>query len=129
MYARRYYRRLPPNYSGVAFGGETFPRESGYGIREREDRGAGEGTPMSKSETHTKEIMGAALTPLIGDDQPVVKEVFQEDMPKRQQKDVPKAGSGFFDDCVLLSVLLILLSEGLEEESLLLLTFVLFSFG
>ena len=120
MYARRFYRQVPPGYSGVAFGGA---KEGGVGLPLAEDGSLAAG----QRGVHEKEkkrmaplgtvFEGQKLAPLLsrGEESAVAdKQTLAKAESSEERKPI-----GDKSDLVLIGTLLFLLGTGLDEESVL----------
>ncbi|MBQ7364939.1 MAG: hypothetical protein IJW46_05020 [Clostridia bacterium] len=136
MYARHYYRReLPPNYSGIAFSGvETASRPKAsqprpYQMTEEPKGRFPKMPPLPKhppksAPSQGKCVFGRELCALVGETSPSTW-ACMTDADAAPRDKTPKSPSSGFEDVFLIGILLFLLSEGFEEEGLLVLLTVL----
>ncbi len=115
MYIRKTYRQPPPNYSGVAFvKGEPIgilPKEEGS-LSDRQKTVHQEA--LARMSGPKSEIVGRDLVPTVGGEAGIPTVLVSEATPKES-----------FDEIFLLGLLFVLLTEGLDEESILLLAVIL----
>lgn len=121
MYTRRYYRKPPPGYSGVA-----FHQKREEGVFHVENGTLSEGAQSAhREECRTslyegREYEGRRLTPLLGGEAGGVT------LEGCETAEKASASGGFEavrkdDELILLGVLLFLLGSGIDEETLLVL--------
>lgn len=140
MYARRFYRKTPPGYSGVLFAPtkEAAAREStgGVGIISEEDgalfreQRRAHRNDVGKRALIGKEWIGYLLSPLFRKEE-IAVESFSDGLEKElsckmaldkteaEEKELKKRE--LYDELTLIGILLLLLGAGLDSESVLVL--------
>lgn len=139
MYARRFYRKTPPGYSGVLFAPtKEAAREStgGVGIISEEDgalfreQRRAHRNDVGKRALIGKEWIGYLLSPLFRKEQ-ITVESFSDGLEKElsckaalektesEEKELKKRE--LYDELTLIGILLLLLGAGLDSESVLVL--------
>lgn len=140
MYARRFYRKTPPGYSGVLFAPtKEAAREStgGVGIISEEDgalfreQRRAHRNDVGKRALIGKEWIGYLLSPLFRKEQ-IAVESFSDGLEKElsckaaldkteaEEKEREKKRE-LYDELTLIGILLLLLGAGLDSESVLVL--------